>query len=118
MIVSEERRSAEEYVVLPTPALSGVDYSVVASWNVRLVWTCCFLSLIMTKSDLNFRDDQFDLSDATFSMTLAVLAITALTGTRQLLALAWLFACFGLIMEVAGLLGHPLHPAALVKLLS
>ena len=68
--------------------------------------------------DLNFRDDQFDLSDATLSISLAMLAITALTGKRKLLALAWLFAGFGLLMGLAGLLGLPLHPTLLVKLLS
>ncbi len=68
--------------------------------------------------DLNFRDDQFDLSDATLSISLAMLAITALTGKRKLLALAWLFAGFGLLMGMAGLMGLPLHPTALVKLLS
>jgi hypothetical protein len=68
--------------------------------------------------DLNFRDDQFDLSDATLSIALAMLAITALTGKRRLLALAWLFAGFGLLMGLAGLMGLPLHPTALVKLLS
>lgn len=68
--------------------------------------------------DLNFRDDQFDLSDATLSISLAMLAITALTGKRKLLALAWLFAGFGLLMGLAGLIGLSLHPTALVKLLS
>jgi hypothetical protein len=68
--------------------------------------------------DLNFRDDQFDLSDATLSISLAMLAITALTGKRKLLILAWIFAGFGLLMGLAGLMGLPLHPAALVKLLS
>ena len=68
--------------------------------------------------DLNFRDDQFDLSDATFSISLAMLAITALTGKRKLLALAWLFAGFGLLMGLAGLMGLSLHPTALIKLLS
>jgi len=68
--------------------------------------------------DLNFRDDQFDLSDATLSISLAMLAITALTGKRKLLALAWLFAGFGLLMGLAGLMGLSLHPTALVKLLS
>jgi hypothetical protein len=68
--------------------------------------------------DLNYRDDQFDLSDATLSISLAMLAITALTGKRKLLALAWLFAGFGLLMGLAGLMGLPLHPTALVKLLS
>jgi hypothetical protein len=47
-----------------------------------------------------------------------MLAITALTGKRQLLALAWFCACFGLLMGVTGLLGLSLHPSALVKLLS
>ncbi len=68
--------------------------------------------------DLNFKDDQFDLSDATLSISLAMLAISALTGKRRLLALAWLIAGFGLLMGLAGLMGLPLHPAALVKLLS
>ena len=68
--------------------------------------------------DLNFRDDQFDLSDATLSISLAMLAITALTGKRKLLALAWLFAGFGLLMGLAGLMGLSLHPAAVIKLLS
>jgi hypothetical protein len=68
--------------------------------------------------DLNFKDDQFDLSDATLSISLAMLAISALTGKRKLLALAWLIAGFGLLMGLAGLMGLPLHPAALVKLLS
>jgi len=68
--------------------------------------------------DLNFRDDQFDLSDATLSISLAMLAITALTGKRKLLALAWLFAGFGFLMGLAGLIGLSLHPTALVKLLS
>ncbi len=68
--------------------------------------------------DLNFRDDQFDLSDAVLSISLAMLAITSLTGNRNLLALAWLFAGFGFLMGLAGLMGLSLHPTALVKLLS
>ena len=68
--------------------------------------------------DLNFRDDQFDLSDATLSISLAMLAITALTGKRKLLALGLLFAGFGILMGLAGLMGLSLHPTALVKLLS
>ncbi len=68
--------------------------------------------------DLNYRDDQFDLSDATLSISLAMLAITALTGKRRLIVLAWTFAGFGIIMGLAGLLGLPLHPSALTGLLS
>lgn len=68
--------------------------------------------------DLNFRDDQFDLSDATLSISLAMLAISALTGKRKLLILAWAIAGFGLLMGTAGLMGLSIHPTALIKLLS
>jgi hypothetical protein len=68
--------------------------------------------------DLNFRDDQFDLSDAILSISLAMLAISALTEKRKLLALAWFFGGFGLLMGLAGLMGFSLHPTALISLLS
>lgn len=68
--------------------------------------------------DLNYRDDQFDLSDATLSISLAMLAIAALTGKRRLLQLSWIFAGFGIVMGLAGILGLPLHPSALTGLLS
>src|SRR5262245_47382643 len=53
---------------------------------------------------LNYRDDQFDLSDAALSVCLAMLAVTALTGKRWLLWLSWLVAAIGVVMGVAGLL--------------
>lgn len=68
--------------------------------------------------DLNYRDDQFDLSDATLSISLAMLAITALTGKRKLLYLSCLIAGLGIVMGLSGLMGLPLHPDALTKLLS
>ena len=68
--------------------------------------------------DLNFRDDQFDLSDATLAISLAMLAVSALTGKRKLFALAWVFAGFGILMGLAGLMGLSWHPTALVQLLS
>ena len=68
--------------------------------------------------DLNYRDDQFDLSDATLSISLAMLAITALTGKRKLFALAIIFAGFGFLMGLSGLIGLSIHPTALIKLLS
>jgi hypothetical protein len=67
---------------------------------------------------LNFRDDQFDLSDAALSVGLAMLAVTALTGKRWLLWASLVFAGLGLIMGLAGLFGLHLHPDALTKLLS
>ena len=67
---------------------------------------------------LNFRDDQFDLSDAALSVALAMLAVTALTGKRWLLWASLLFTCFGVVMGLAGLVGLHLHPDWLTKLLS
>ncbi len=68
--------------------------------------------------DLNYRDDQFDLSDAALSISLGMLAIVGLTGKRRLLFLAWFFAAFGIVMTLAGLTGMPLHPSTLTSLLS
>ncbi len=68
--------------------------------------------------DLNFRDDQFDLSDACLSISLALLAVTSLTANRRLFVFSWLFAGFGVIMGIAGLAGFSLHPGWLTRLLS
>jgi len=68
--------------------------------------------------DLNYRDDQFDLSDAALSICLGMLAVTSLTNKRKLLYLSWLFAVFGIWIGMAGLLGLQFHPDSLTKLLS
>jgi hypothetical protein len=68
--------------------------------------------------DLNYRDDQFDLSDAALSICLGMLAVTSLTNKRKLLYLSWLFAVFGVWIGLAGLLGLHFHPDSLTKLLS
>jgi uncharacterized protein DUF4337/F pilus assembly protein of type IV secretion system len=67
---------------------------------------------------LNYRDDQFDLSDALLSVSLALLAVTALTSKRQLFAFSWVFAGFGVLVGCSGLLGLHLHPDWLTRLLS
>ncbi len=67
---------------------------------------------------LNFRDDQFDLSDATLSISLAMLAVTALTSKRWLLMASWIVGGFGALLGMAGLVGLNLHPDWLIKLLS
>jgi len=67
---------------------------------------------------LNYRDDQFDLSDAALSVALAMLAVTALTGKRWLLWASLVFAGFGFIMGLAGLFGLHIHPDKLSQLLS
>ena len=71
-----------------------------------------------TYDSLNYRDDQFDLSDAALAIAIAVLAVTALT---QLWWLYWVSAVpifFGVLMGLAGLLGWAVHPDALTRLLS
>lgn len=68
--------------------------------------------------DLNYRDDQFDLSDAALAISLAILAVTALTGNLWLFRLSLFFAGFGAVMGSAGLAGLALHPAWLTRLLS
>jgi hypothetical protein len=67
---------------------------------------------------LNTHDDQFDMAEATISIAIALLGITALTQKRRLLYLAWGFAGFGVVLGVAGFLGLGLHPDFLARLLS
>jgi len=75
-------------------------------------------ALEQSYDDLNYRDDQFDLSDACLSICLGMLGVASLTNSAGLLYLSWVFAGFGGVMGFAGLLGLPLHPDLLTKLLS
>lgn len=67
---------------------------------------------------LNFRDDQFDLSDALIAIAIALLAVTSLTQLWWLYGLSLLPAGFGMSMGLAGLVGWGIHPTSLIKLLS
>ena len=67
---------------------------------------------------LNLHDDQFDLSDAGFSVAIALLGVTALTRKRWLLGLAGVFLAVGVIFALAGFFQWPLHPDALMSWLS
>ena len=71
-----------------------------------------------TYDALNYRDDQFDLSDALIAIAISMLAVTALTELRQLYWASMVPTTFGVLMGVAGLAGLPIHPQALVRLLS
>jgi hypothetical protein len=71
-----------------------------------------------TYDSLNFRDDQFDLSDAAVAIAIALLAIASLTQFWWLYLLALVPSAFGATMGLAGLAGWSLHPTWLVKLLS
>ena len=67
---------------------------------------------------LNVHDDQFDLSDASLSVSIALLGITALTKKKGLLIFACLFAAFGIFFGLAGFFQWDVHPEALTGLLS
>ena len=71
-----------------------------------------------TYDALNYRDDQFDLSDAATSVSIATLAVTALTKKKWLLWMSLTLGVVGVVMGVAGLAGLKIHPDWLTKLLS
>ncbi|MGB9108820.1 MAG: DUF4337 domain-containing protein [Telluria sp.] len=66
----------------------------------------------------NFRDDQFDLSDAFLALSVAMLAVTSLTRQRWLFGLAMVPTAFGVLMGLAGLCGWSIHPSWLSSLFS
>ena len=72
----------------------------------------------VTYDALNFRDDQFDLSDALLAISIALLAVTALTQLWALYWVALIPTVLGFVMATAGLLGLPIHPNAIIQLLS
>ena len=71
-----------------------------------------------TYDDLNLHDDQFDLSDAALSVSIALFGVTALTKKRWLLGVAFAFMLFGVFFGVAGFAGWSVHPSALMSWLS
>ena len=66
----------------------------------------------------NFRDDQFDLSDALLAISVSLMAVTSLTRQRWLYVGAMIPTGFGVLMGLSGLCGWPIHPSALIALLS
>ncbi|WLI90037.1 DUF4337 domain-containing protein [Massilia sp. R2A-15] len=66
----------------------------------------------------NYRDDQFDLSDALLAIAISLLAITTLTGQRWLYWVAMAPTAIGVFFGVAGLAGLPFHPSWIMGLLS
>jgi hypothetical protein len=66
---------------------------------------------------LNFRDDQFDLSDAFLSMAIALAAVASLAGAYWLLVVAWGAGGLGLAFGIAGFVGLNLRPEWLAQLL-
>ena len=69
-------------------------------------------------NELNYRDDQFDLSDAMLALAISLCAVTALTQKRWLFVLAMVPTFFGILMGLAGLFSWKIHPDILIKWLS
>ena len=67
--------------------------------------------------ELNYHDDQFDLSDAALTIAITLLAVTALMQKRWLYWISLAPAVFGIIMGIAGLAGLHIHPDMLAKML-
>jgi hypothetical protein len=71
-----------------------------------------------TYDALNYRDDQFDLSDTLIALAISLLALTALTKKQWLFWIAMVPTALGVLMGLAGLLGWSIHPDAISRLLS
>ncbi len=66
---------------------------------------------------LNFRDDQFDLSDVFLSIAVALAAVASLVDSFWLLYVAWGSGGIGLSFGVAGFVGWNFRPEWLASLL-
>ena len=71
-----------------------------------------------TYDALNYRDDQFDLTDAAIAISISLLAVASLTQLWWLFGVAMVPAAFGTLMGIAGLAALKLHPGFLAQLLS
>jgi len=67
---------------------------------------------------LNYRDDQFDLSDTLIALAISLLALTSLTHKRWLYWAALVPTGLGVLMGLAGLLGWHIHPQTITRMLS
>ena len=66
---------------------------------------------------LNYRDDQFDMSDAFVSIAIALAAVAALIDAYWMLFVAWGSGALGLSFGIAGFVGFNLRPEWLAQLL-
>ena len=71
-----------------------------------------------TYDALNYRDDQFDLSDALLAIAISMLAVSSLTQLLWLYLASLVPAGLGVLMGVAGLVGLAIHPDRITSLLS
>lgn len=66
---------------------------------------------------LNFRDDQFDMSEAFMSIAIAVSAVASLVDSFWLLYVAWGSGAIGTVFWIAGFAGLNFRPEWLAQLL-
>jgi len=65
--------------------------------------------------ELNGRHDLLDLCEASMSVAIALLGVTALTRKRWLLGVAAVFLLTGVFFGIAGFVNLPIHPETAVK---
>jgi hypothetical protein len=68
--------------------------------------------------DLNFRDDQFDLSEALLGLAITLLAVCGLTRSKWLYVMAVVVAVGGIVMGLSGFFQWPIHPGAIIQFLT
>jgi hypothetical protein len=66
---------------------------------------------------LNFRDDQFDMSEAFMSIAIAVSAVAALVDSFWLLSVGWASGAIGTLFWIAGFSGLNFRPEWLAQFL-
>lgn len=64
-------------------------------------------------NDLNYRDDQFDFSDALLGLAIALFAVSSLSKSRMLFGLGSAAALFGMIMGLAAFCQWHIHPGVI-----
>lgn len=67
---------------------------------------------------LNFRDDQFDLSDTLLGLAVALFALTTLVKSKTVFSIATVISIFGVIMGLAGFFQWKIHPDVITNFLS
>jgi hypothetical protein len=97
---------------------AGEYESDIKKYDVRSTETMAKAKALEGEYDrLNFRDDQFDTSDAFLSIAIALAAVASLVDAFWLLYVAWGSGALGLSLGLAGFLGFNLRVEWIANLL-